>query len=151
VSALLSPVAEMLMWCFNPAQMLEIQKRLDADPTLRSAEVQKSRCWAFTLQGFAAPADDRMATSRIAAEFDGPGAGAYDPGAQCGAGGQSGTAFRPGLDNAALPDDYRDIAALLRMEPDKGGGAGQGRPCPSLKLKAGYSFPCCAGITPVWG
>jgi hypothetical protein len=24
-----------------------------------------------------------------------------------------------GWDNAALPDDYREIAALLRMEPDK--------------------------------
>jgi len=24
-----------------------------------------------------------------------------------------------GWDNAALPDDFRDIASLLRMEPDK--------------------------------
>jgi hypothetical protein len=29
------------MWCINPGQMLEIQKRQAADPTLRSAKVQK--------------------------------------------------------------------------------------------------------------
>jgi HD-like signal output (HDOD) protein len=41
VSALLTHVAEMLMWCFSPGPMLEIRKRLDRDPALRSADAQQ--------------------------------------------------------------------------------------------------------------
>lgn len=41
ISALLTYVAEMLMWCFNPEPMLEIRQRQNADKTLRSADVQK--------------------------------------------------------------------------------------------------------------
>jgi len=41
VSALLTHVAEMLMWCFSPGPMLEIRKRLDQAPGLRSADAQK--------------------------------------------------------------------------------------------------------------
>lgn len=41
VSALLTYVAEMLMWCFNPGQMLVIRKQQALEPTRRSAEIQK--------------------------------------------------------------------------------------------------------------
>ena len=41
VSALLTHVAEMLMWCFNPGQMLVIRRQQALDRTQRSAEVQR--------------------------------------------------------------------------------------------------------------
>ena len=118
VSALLAHVAEMLLWCFNPAQMLEIQKRLDADRALRSADVQKQ------VLGFTGMELQRQLT----AEWQLPALlmNLMDPA-------QANTIrvrnvmlavdlarhSAHGWDNAALPDDYRAIAVLLRMEPDK--------------------------------
>jgi HD-like signal output (HDOD) protein len=118
VSALLSHVAEMLMWCFNPGQMLEIHKRQEADKTLRTAEVQK-QVLGFTglelqrqltiewqlpalLMNLMDPAQAHTARVRnvmLAANLARHSA--------------------HGWDNPALPDDYRDIGILLRMEPDR--------------------------------
>ena len=118
VSALLTHVAEMLMWCFNPGPMLEIKKRQHADPTLRSTEVQKE------VLGFSGTDLQRQ----LAIEWQLPELllNLMDP-AQA-----KSTRVRnvmlaanlarhsaQGWDNAALPDDFRDIASLLRMEPDK--------------------------------
>lgn len=118
VSALLTHVAEMLMWCFNPGPMLEIKKRQHADPTLRSTEVQKA------VLGFSGTDLQRQ----LAIEWQLPELllNLMDP-AQA-----KSTRVRnvmlaanlarhsaQGWDNAALPDDFRDIASLLRMEPDK--------------------------------
>jgi len=118
VSALLTHVAEMLMWCFNPGPMLEIKKRQHADPTLRSTEVQKE------VLGFTGTDLQRQ----LAIEWQLPELllNLMDP-AQA-----KSTRVRnvmlaanlarhsaQGWDNAALPDDFRDIASLLRMEPDK--------------------------------
>ncbi len=118
VSALLFHVAEMLMWCFNPGQMLEIQKLQSADPTLRSAEVQKQ------VLGFSGLELQRQLT--IEWKLPELLLNLMDPA-------QANTArvrnvklaanlarhSAQGWDNDALPDDYREIAALLRMEPDK--------------------------------
>lgn len=118
VSALLYHVSEMLMWCFNPGQMLEIQKRQEADTTLRSADVQK-QVLGFTgmelqrqltiewhlpelLLNLMDPAQvktTRVRNVKLAANLARHSA--------------------QGWDNDALPDDYREIAALLRMEPDR--------------------------------
>lgn len=116
VSALLSHVAEMLMWCFNPGPMLEIQRRQLADPTLRSAEVHNA------VLGFTGMALQRQLTQqwKLPALLQ----NLMDP------------AFSQaprvrnvmlavnlarhsaqGWDNAALPDDYQEIGVLLRMEP----------------------------------
>lgn len=118
VSALLAHVAEMLLWCFNPAQMLEIQKRLDADRALRSADVQKQ------VLGFTGMELQRQLTT----EWQLPALlmNLMDPA-------QANTIrvrnvmlavdlarhSAQGWDNAALPDDYREIGTLLRMETDK--------------------------------
>ena len=118
VSTLLSHVSEMLMWCFNPEQMLEIQKRQQADRTLRSADVQKQilgfagvelqrqlvREWRMPelLQNLVDPAQagtQRVRNVTLAVDLARHSA--------------------KGWDNAALPDDYREIASLLRMEPDR--------------------------------
>jgi HD-like signal output (HDOD) protein len=118
VSTLLFHVSEMLMWCFNPVQMLEIQKLQQADHSLRSADAQKQvlgfsgaelqrqlvREWHMPelLQNLVDPAHSRTQRVRnvtLAVNLARHSAKDWD--------------------NAALPDDYREIAALLRMEPDR--------------------------------
>ena len=118
VSALLTHVAEMLMWCFNPGPMLEIKKRQHADPTLRSTEVQKE------VLGFSGTDLQRQ----LAIEWQLPELllNLMDP-AQAKSirvrnvmlAANLARHSAQGWDNAALPDDFRDIASLLRMEPDK--------------------------------
>lgn len=118
VSTLLSHVSEMLMWCFNPEQMLEIQKRQQADRTLRSADLQKQ------ILGFAGVELQRQ----LVREWQMPELlqNLVDP-AQKGTQRVRNVALAVDLarhsakdwDNAALPDDYREIASLLRMEPDR--------------------------------
>lgn len=118
VSALLSHVAEMLMWCFSPVEMLEIRKLQETDKTLRSADVQKQ------VLGFTGVELQR----RLATEWRLPELllNLMDPALA------KTTRVRNvmlavnlarhsalGWDNAALPDDYCEIGALLRMEPDK--------------------------------
>jgi len=118
VSALLSHVAEMLMWCFNPGQMLEIRNRQQSDKTLRSADVQQ-QVLGFTglklqrqltidwrlpelLLNLMDPA--KAKTTRVLNVMLAVNLARHSA---------------QGWDNAALPDDYRDISKLLRMEPDK--------------------------------
>ena len=118
VSTLLTHVAEMLMWCFNPGPMLEIHRRQEADRTLRSADVQK-QVLGFTglelqrqlISEWQLPAllmnlmDPAQAnTSRVRNVMLAVNLARHSA---------------HGWDNAALPDDYREIAALLRTEPDK--------------------------------
>lgn len=118
VSALLTYAAEMLMWCFNPQRMLEIVRLQAADPALRSMEVQR-QVLGFTLVDL---------QHRLAIEWKLPELllSMTDPA-------QAKTSrvrnvrlavnlarhSAHGWDNAALPDDYREIGALLRMPPDK--------------------------------
>jgi hypothetical protein len=118
VSALLTYVAEMLMWCFNPEQMLEIRKRQDSDKRLRSADVQKQ------VLGFKGINLQR----ELAAEWRLPALllNLMDPALAKTVRVQTvvlavnlARHSALGWDDAALPDDYRAIAALLRTEPDK--------------------------------
>jgi len=118
VSALLTHVSEMLMWCFNPEQMLEIQKRQAADKTLRSADVQKE------VLGFTGIEMQRQLTI----EWHLPALllNLLDP-AQANTKRVRNVMLAANLarhsahgwDDAALPDDYREIGALLRMNPDQ--------------------------------
>jgi len=118
VSALLSPVAEMLMWCFNPAQMLEIQKRLDADTTLRSAEVQK-QVLGFTCKDLQRQLTTEWRLPELLLNLMDPAQAHTTRVRNVMLAANLARHSAQGWDNAALPDDYRDIAALLRMEPDK--------------------------------
>lgn len=118
VSSLLTYLAEMLMWCFNPVRMLEIRKRQDADKALRSAAVQEQVLgfkgmdlqhalateWHLPalLLNLMDPAHEK--TTRVQNVMLAVNLARHSAN---------------GWDDAALPDDYRDIAALLRLEPDK--------------------------------
>jgi HD-like signal output (HDOD) protein len=118
IAALLSYIAEMMMWCFNPEAMLKIRAMQDTDKTLRSStvqqqvlgfqgmELQKALTTEWKLPGLLLTLMDpvhskneRVCNVMLALNLARHSAN--------------------GWGDAALPDDYRDIAALLRVEPEK--------------------------------
>ncbi|HSI22660.1 MAG TPA: HDOD domain-containing protein [Methylophilaceae bacterium] len=118
IAALLSYIAEMMMWCFSPEAMLKIRAMQDMDKTLRSTtvqqqvlgfqgmELQKALTTEWKLPGLlltlmdpAHSKNERVCNVMLALNLARHSAN--------------------GWDDAALPDDYRDIAALLRVEPEK--------------------------------
>ena len=118
VSALLTHSAEMLMWCFNPGPMLEIRRRQQADSGLRSADAQKQ------VLGYTGVELQRQ----LAIEWRLPELllNLLDPAEAQSVRVRNVTLAvnlarhsAQGWDNPALPDDYRDIGALLRMEPER--------------------------------
>ena len=121
-AALLHDFAEMLLWCHAPALALDIEQRQQADPALRSATVQRQVLGVelvdvqqALMRGWRLPellvriSDDHHNTApqvrnvvlamRLARHT------------------------KDGWDNAAIPDDVRDISQLLNL-----------RPAPTLKL-----------------
>ncbi|MDI4634900.1 HDOD domain-containing protein [Pelomonas sp. V22] len=114
-AALLHDFAEMLLWVHAPDLALEIRNRQRADRTLRSAEVQRavlnielddleqSLMQAWRLPELLAQITDdkhgndaRVLSVRLAVRLARHSA--------------------DGWDNAALPDDFRDIAHLLNLD-----------------------------------
>jgi HD-like signal output (HDOD) protein len=115
-AALLHDFAEMLLWCHAPALALEIRGAQRADPTLRSSAVQRAvlnveladlqqalmKAWRLP-ELLVRISDDRLADQpavknvvlavRVARHT------------------------ARGWDNAALPDDVADVAALLNLAP----------------------------------
>ena len=118
IAALLSYLSEMLMWCFNPEAMMKIHDMQEADKTLRSAAVQQEVLgfrgmelqkalateWKLpqlllTLMDPAQSGNERVCNVMLALNLARHSAN--------------------GWDDAALPDDYRDIGELLNIEPQK--------------------------------
>lgn len=118
VAASLHDFAEMLMWCFNPDAMGEISQRQSADKTLRSRVVQQDvlgfrllELQAELVQVFNLPpllsdlmdearADlPRVRNVQLAVNLARHSA--------------------DGWENAALPDDYKDIAELLHVDVER--------------------------------
>jgi HD-like signal output (HDOD) protein len=115
-AALLHDLSEMLMWCFAPDEMNTIFAMQQADKSLRSAleevlgfkliDFQKELVEAFQLPPLlsklmqdSASSEQRARNVTLAVNLARHSAN--------------------GWDDAALPDDYRDIAELLRMDVAK--------------------------------
>jgi HD-like signal output (HDOD) protein len=118
-AALLHGIAELLLWLHEPLLAQEIAARQAADPTLRSDTVQAQLLGvtlaeiqhALMLRWSLPPLVVHLADAQVS---QGPNALA-----------QRNVALAVrlarhsalGWDNAALPDDYRDIADLLHLSP----------------------------------
>ncbi|MDO9365764.1 MAG: HDOD domain-containing protein [Methylotenera sp.] len=118
IAALLHDLSEMLMWCYAPDKMNTMCAMQMADKTLRSKAVQQE-VLGFKLQELQqrivevfqlppllsklmqdeASQEQRVLNVRFAVNLARHSAN--------------------GWDDAALPDDYRDIAQFLRMDVDK--------------------------------
>jgi HD-like signal output (HDOD) protein len=115
VAASLHDFAEMLMWCFNPDPMIEIHKRQHADTTLRSRIVQQEvlgfrilDLQAELVRVFNLPSlltdlmdEQRAHLPRVRNVQFAVNLARHSA---------------DGWDNAALPDDYKDIAQLLHVD-----------------------------------
>ncbi|TSA50922.1 MAG: HDOD domain-containing protein [Nitrosomonadales bacterium] len=118
VAALLHDLADMLMWCYAPQDMLKIQRMQEQDKALRSHTVQE-QVFGFKLADLqVALAQEWQLPDLLLKLMD----SAYAQHARV-----SNVLFAANLarhsshgwDDAALPDDYKDIGGLLRMEPEK--------------------------------
>ena len=116
IAALLHDLAEMLMWCFAPAEMLKIHTIQQQDKNLRSQDVQE-RVLGFPLVAL------QLALAR---EWSLPKLLLTLMDDECAAQPRSQNVILAvnlarhsanGLDDAALPDDYKAIGELLGMEP----------------------------------
>jgi HD-like signal output (HDOD) protein len=115
VAASLHDFAEMLMWCFNPDAMSEVHKRQLADKTLRSRAVQQEvlgfkviDLQAELVRTFNLPSllndlmdEQRAHLARVRNVQFAVNLARHSA---------------DGWDNAALPDDYKDIAQLLHVD-----------------------------------
>lgn len=115
IAALLHDLAEMLMWCFNPTQMNLITQMQQADSTLRS-KVAQQEVLGFKLvdlqyavvKAFNLPPlltnlmdEEHQRTSRVRNVAYAVNLARHSA---------------DGWDNAALPDDYKDIGGLLHVD-----------------------------------
>lgn len=118
IAALLHDLAELLMWCFAPDDMLKIRKLQQQDKSLRSRTVQEAvlgfplvelqralaQEWALpklllTLMDDACAQNSRVRNVVLAVNIARHSAN--------------------GWDDAALPDDYKEIGELLHMSADQ--------------------------------
>lgn len=116
IAALLNDLAEMLMWCFAPQDMLTIRAMQQKDKTLRSRAAQE-QVLGFTLADLQKALVKEWSLPELILKLI-----------------ENHNASLPqvrnvvlavnlarhsanGWNDAALPDDYRDIGELLRMTP----------------------------------
>ncbi len=118
VSALLTHVSEMLMWCFNPAPMLEISRCQRADPTLRSADAQR-QVLGFTGMEFQRRLTLDWGLPELLQNLTDPVLARSSRVRNVMLAVNLARHSAQGWDDAALPDDYRAIGELLRMEPEE--------------------------------
>jgi HD-like signal output (HDOD) protein len=118
IAALLHDLAELVMWCFAPQQMLKIRDMQNHDKALRTRAAQEQvfgfnlldmqkllvKNWELpelllTLMDDACSNQQRVRNVVLAVNLARHSAN--------------------GWDDAALPDDYKDIGELLRMKPEQ--------------------------------
>jgi len=116
-AALLHDFAEMLLWCHAPALALRIARQQAADPTLRSASAQRDvlnaelvdvqqglmRAWRLPELLVRISDDHHARTAQVRNVL---------------LANRLARHTRDGWDNAAIPDDVADIAALLNLRPE---------------------------------
>jgi len=116
-AALLNDFAELLLWCHAPALVLEIADRQRADPTLRSSVAQQA-VLGFELADLKRALMKAWRLPDLLIHIT-DGLHAEHPSVR-----NVMLAIRlarhtaDGWDNAALPDDVRDIGALLNLSPE---------------------------------
>ena len=117
IAALLHDLAELLMWCFAPADMLKIHTLQQQDKTLRSRSAQEqvlgfslfdlqlalAREWSLPKLLLTLMDDEYAMQQRVRNVILAVNLARHSAN---------------GWDDAALPDDYRDIGELLSMKPE---------------------------------
>ncbi len=117
IAALLCYVGEMLMWVFNPQPMLKIRRMQEADHTLRSATVQE-QVLGFKGMDLQRELTLRWQLPQLLQDMMDPAQAGHQRVRNVMLAVNLARHSANGWDDAALPDDYKDIAQLLRMKPE---------------------------------
>ncbi len=118
IAALLRDLAEMLLWCFAPGQMLEIRDRMRRDPTLRSATAQQEVLSFRVIELQIALASTWHLPKLLLSLMDE--SHADQPRTRCVSLAVALARHSAnGWNDAALPDDFAAIQAFLKISPDE--------------------------------
>ncbi len=118
IAALLHDLSEMLMWCFAPDKMNVIHTMQQADKTLRSKAVQQE-VLGFKLQDLQKELVEVFQLPPLLSKLMQEGASCEQRVKNVTLAVNLARHSANGWDDAALPDDYRDISEFLRMDVDK--------------------------------
>jgi len=117
-AALLHDLAEMLMWCFAPDKMNAIYAMQHTDKTLRSVAVQQE-VLGFRLQDLQKELVEIFQLPPLLSKLMQGNASSEQRVRNVILAVNLARHSANGWDDAALPDDYSDIATLLRMDIDR--------------------------------
>lgn len=117
-AALLHDLSEMLMWCFAPDQMNQIHKLQNLDKTLRSSSAQQ-HVLGFKLLDLQKELVEAFQLPPLLSKLMQDGVGKEQRVRNVTLAVNLARHSSNGWDDAALPDDYSDIADLLRMDLDR--------------------------------
>lgn len=113
-AALLHDIAEMLLWCHAPDLALEIARRQEADPALRSEAAQR-QVLGITLHELQQAVMKAWALPELLLDLGDDRLAHQTPVRNVQLAVRLARHTANGWDNPALPDDIGDIAQLLRM------------------------------------
>lgn len=128
IAALLHDMAEILMWCFAPDQMLQIRSIQQHDKALRSRDVQQ-QVLGFALIDLQKELAEKWGLPELLLKLMDDAHANQIRVRNVVLAVNLARHSANGWDDAALPDDYRDVGELLRMKPEEvflmvGGDAG---------------------------
>jgi len=118
IAALLHDLSEMLMWCFAPDKMNSIFAMQQADKTLRSHAVQQE-VLGFKLHDLQKELIDLFQLPPLLSKLMQDNASGEQRVRNVMLAVNLARHSTNGWDDAALPDDYRDVAELLRLDIDR--------------------------------
>ncbi len=117
IAALLHDIAELLMWCFSPTEMLKIRTIQQQDKTLRS-NVAQTQVFGFSLDELKSELVIKWSLPKLLITLmDGQHA-KLERVRNVSLAVNLARHLANGRGDAALPDDYRNIAELLKLDVD---------------------------------
>ena len=118
IAALLHDIAEILMWCFAPEPMLEIRDIQQKDKALRSCDAQQ-QVLGFTLLDLQRELATQWGLPQLLSNLMDDSCASQPRVRNVILAVNVARHSANGWDNAALPDDYREIGELLRMPAEQ--------------------------------
>jgi hypothetical protein len=118
IAALLHEVAEILLWCFAPMKMQQILSMQQHDPALRSRAAQEA-VLGFNLADLQKALAQKCGLPELLLHLMDEGFSDQQRVRNVIIATNLARHSANGWDNAALPDDYKDAARLLRLSPER--------------------------------
>lgn len=118
IAALLHDIAEQLMWCFSPTEMLKIRTMQQQDKTLRS-NVAQTQVFGFSLDELKSELVTKWSLPKLLITLVDDQHAKLERVCNVSLAVNLARHSANGWDDAALPNDYRDIAELLKLDVDE--------------------------------